>query len=345
MTTTTATKSASEVSRDLVDMISRAVSDTPDAASARAELSARLRDQLGGEAATKSASKASVSAPEEPTGLTVPFSTITRPNGHEYSVRKIGEHDDIALLRHARRENINILTYGPPGTGKTAVIDVAFAGTAKEDTEAPGRVYTVQGSGDTETADFLGGYVQLPGGVFEWVDGPLVRAMEEGAVLYIDEVALIDPKVLAIVYGVMDGRDELLITANPERGVVKAAEGFYIIAACNPNAPGARMSEALTSRFALQLKVTTDYKLARKLGVHKTFITAAQNLERKREAGEVGWSPQMRECLAFKKLAKAFGEDIALRNVVSTAPEIDRPVVADVLSRAFAKSLAELQTV
>ena len=336
---TSPTKSTVDISRDLIDHISRAVSDSPDAASAREALAARLKDQGAG-----GIPESATTAPEpvDETAHTVPFSVITRPNGVDYTVRKIGPHDDVAMIRMARDRKINILAYGPPGTGKTALIEVAFAGKAKDDPFTPTRVYTVQGSGDTETADFIGGHIQLPGGEFEWVDGPLVRAMEEGAVLYIDEISLIDPKVLSIVYGVMDGRDELLITQNPERGVVTAQPGFYVVAACNPNAPGSRMSEALTSRFALQVQITTDYKLAKKLGVSKTFITAAQNLERKREGGEVGWSPQMRECLAFKELSDAFGEDVALRNAISIAPEIDRPVVADVLSRAFAKPLTEL---
>ena len=328
---------AVELAKNLVDQISKAVADGDDAASAREVLSDLLRAQGG--VTPPSNPHAAKKVEEKPAvdGLSLGEEKLARPNGEFYWTRKLGIHDDIAALRKAREEGINILCYGPPGTGKTALIEAAYA-----DAESGARVYTVQGSGDTETADFIGGYVQLPDGMFQWVDGPLLRAMEEGAVCYIDEVALIDPKVLAVIYGVMDGRGEILVTANPERGVVTAKEGFYIVAACNPNAPGARMSEALTSRFTLQVLVTTDYKLVRQLGVPTKFVTAAQNLERKREKGEVGWSPQMRECLAFKKMAAVFGEDVALRNVISTAPEIDRPTVMDVLSRSFAKPLNEL---
>lgn len=234
---------------------------------------------------------------------------------------------------------MNVLAYGPPGTGKTAVIEAAYAG---DDLEDPG-VYTVQGSGDTELADFVGGFIQLPNGQYEWVDGPLLRAMEEGKVLYVDEAPLIDPKVMAGLYSVMDGRGELRVTQNPERGIVKAKEGFYVIAACNPNAPGARMSEALTSRFSFQFEVTTDYKLAGRLGVAAKMVTAAQNMQRKLEKGEMGWAPQLRELLAFRDVSEMFGEEVALRNVISGSPEIDRPLVQDVLSRSFAKQLVELK--
>lgn len=265
---------------------------------------------------------------------------ILRPNGENYYIRKLGPHDDVVVLRNARKKLINALLYGPPGTGKTALIEAAYA----EGAEAA-HVFTVQGSGDTEVADFVGGYVQLPGNVFEWVDGPLIKAMETGGVLYIDEIALIDPKVMAIVYGVMDGRDEIRITQNPDRGIVKATEGFYVVGACNPNAPGARMSEALLSRFDLQFEVTTDYSLAKKLGVNSKAVTAAQNMARKFEKGEMMWAPQLRELLSFKKIEELLGPQTALQNMVSTAPEMDRPTVADVLSRAFATSITELKLV
>jgi MoxR-like ATPases len=268
-------------------------------------------------------------------GKSLGVKTVLRPNGTEYHIRKFGDHDDVAALRDAREHGLPIMAYGPPGTGKTALIEAAYAVDGK-------KVYTVQGTGDTETADFVGSFTQLPGGAFEWNDGPMLRAMEEGAVLYIDEIALIDPKVMAVAYSVMDGRGEYAVTQNPERGIVTAAEGFYIASACNPNAPGARLSEAIVSRFLLQFEVTTDYALAKKLGVPAKLVTAAQNLQRKYDSGEVGWAPQLRECIAFRDVAKVLGEEVALRNVIAGAPEIDRPVVQDVLQRTYGKPIEAL---
>ena len=153
--------------------------------------------------------------------------------------------------------------------------------------------------------------------------------------LLIDEVGLIDPKVLSIVYGLMDGRREYTVTANPERGTVKAAPGFYVIAATNPNAPGVRLSEALLSRFLVQAEMTTDWSLARKLGAPVPIVTAAQNLSKKQQSSEVSWAPQMRELLAFRDLSKEFGTAFAIANLLAAAPEMDRPVVADVFTRVF----------
>lgn len=254
--------------------------------------------------------------------------SYARPNGELYYTRAWGEHLDIAVLRKSREMNSYVLLYGAPGCGKTALVEAAYH-------DQPGGMFTILGSGDTEVADLVGGYVQTPSGGFLWEDGPLLKAAECGGVLLIDEVGLIDPKVLSIVYGLMDGRREYTVTANPERGTVKAAEGFYVVAATNPNAPGVRLSEALLSRFTVQAEMTTDWSLARKLGVSAPLVTSAQNLAKKQAAAETSWAPQMRELLAFRDLEAAFGTKFAVENLLAAAPEIDRPVVADVLSRVI----------
>ena len=262
-------------------------------------------------------------------GMTEGETSYPRPNGETYYTRKWGDHDDVLVLQKAREKQHFAMLYGAPGCGKTALVEAAFGSD----------LYTILGSGDTEVSDLVGGYVQTPAGGWTWNDGALIKAAEEGKPLLIDEVGLIDPKVMSIVYGLMDGRREYTVTSNPDRGTVKAKEGFYVIAATNPNAPGVRLSEALLSRFTLQVEMTTDWALARKLGVPTGMVTAAQNLAKKQSNNEVTWAPQFRELLAFRDLEKDFGMKFAIQNLLAGAPEIDRPIVADVFSRAFGEAV------
>jgi hypothetical protein len=251
---------------------------------------------------------------------------IIRPNGVAYYPRTLMGNVCVEMVRKLHAEGRSVGFHGAPGTGKTACLEAAFTVDGRAEFEY------VPGTADTEAADFVGTYVPEPGGTYRWVDGPLLRAMERGVPLLVDEIALIDPRAMSIVYAAMDGRRECYVTANPLRGTVKALPGFGLHSACNPDAPGALLSEALMSRHTAWIEYGTDYQLAEQW-VPAAVVATARNLDRKRLEGEITWSPQMRELLAFAEMARLFGEPVALANLVGSAPAQDRPVVADTVSR------------
>ena len=250
---------------------------------------------------------------------------VTRPNGQVYQPRSLADMPDVEALRKLRDAGVPALLYGPPGTGKTSLIEAAFPD-----------LITVAGDGDTTAADLVGEYTQNPDGTFAFIYGPLVRAMQEGKVLFLDDATLISPAVLAVAYPAMDGRREITVKAHKGE-TVKAADGFYVVAGHNPGVHGAILTEALSSRFSVQVRVTTDFDLAHALKIDPRAIRAAKDLAARQAAGEIGWAPQLRELLAHARVAGILGEAAAIANLVGIAPEEDRDVVADAVARAFAR--------
>ncbi|WP_428962976.1 AAA family ATPase [Micromonospora fluostatini] len=255
---------------------------------------------------------------------------VTRPNGDHYFPRKLAGATDVDVLRRLRDKRIPVLLYGPPGTGKTALVEAAFPD-----------LLTVAGTGDTVVEDFLGNFIPLPDGGFEFVHGPLVQAMREGRALLVDDATLIPPKVLAVLYPAMDGRRTITIPGyRNER--VDATDGFYVVAGHNPGVHGAVLTEALASRFDVHIEVTTDWDLARHLGVPAPAIATAITLNIDLATGRVSWAPQLRELLGFTRVRKTLGLPAAVANLAGRAPDDDRDHVLAVLRHHFGTDVTAL---
>ncbi|WP_194909626.1 AAA family ATPase [Catenulispora rubra] len=256
--------------------------------------------------------------PRTPKALAV--APIARPNGQLYHPRKLASLPDVEVLQRLRAANVPVLLYGPPGTGKTSLIEAAF-----------GDLITVAGDGDTTTGDLIGEYTQKADGGYEFIYGPLVNAMLEGKVLLLDDATLISPKVLAALYPAMDGRRQIIVKAHKGE-TITAAEGFYVIAGHNPGVHGAILTEALSSRFSVQIQVGSDYQLARALNIPRKAVAVAEKIAEQVESGALGWAPQLRELLAFAKVADLLGIDAAFANLVGVAPIEDRDVIAEIVA-------------
>ena len=255
---------------------------------------------------------------------------VARPNGSLYYPRRLGTGWDVEVLHGLREQKIPVLLYGPPGTGKTAMLEAAFPD-----------LLTVAGTGDTVVDDFLGSYNPIPGGGYQFVHGPLVTAMRDGRPLLVDDATLIPPRVLAVLYPAMDGRGVITIPAHGNEQV-EAVDGFYVCAGHNPGVHGAVLTEALASRFTVHLHVSTDWDLARQLGVPKAVIAAAQDLNNDLAAGRVAWAPQLRELLGFVTVRKQLGQATALANLAGIAPEDARDDVVAALQRHTGTTITAL---
>ncbi|MEU1627050.1 AAA family ATPase [Streptomyces sp. NPDC020096] len=255
---------------------------------------------------------------------------IMRPNGQRYHPRALANLPDVEALRRLREANVPVLLYGPPGTGKTSLIEAAF-----------GDLITVAGDGDTTVGDLIGEYTQNASGGYEFNYGPLVTAMQEGRALLLDDATLISPKVLAALYPAMDGRRQIQVKAHKGE-TITADDGFYVIAGHNPGVHGAILTEALASRFSVQIQVGSDYDLAAALKINGTAVRIARNIATRQQTGEVGWAPQLRELIAFQKIADVLGPGAAFANLVGIAPVEDRDTIAEIVTKATGKPVTAL---
>ena len=148
------------------------------------------------------------------------------------------------LIEAALLSGAHVLLEGPPGTGKSTLLRQVAA-----DQRIP--FVLVEGNAELTPARLVGhfdpalvlseGYVP---GIFE--DGPLVKAMRSGGLLYVEELNRTPEETLNVLLAAMS---ELEITV-PRLGRIAAAPGFALIAAMNPfDAVGtARVSGALYDR-------------------------------------------------------------------------------------------------
>lgn len=257
---------------------------------------------------------------------------------------------DVDFLRMAREADLYVLLAGPPGTGKSALVDAAFADLYREKGMSFKEDALTVGTEDTTVSDLIGGQAQDPEtGIFKFRPGKGIKCAQAGVPWFIDEALLIDPRVLSVVYSLIDGRRVLPLPeeynyTDPVSGMqnaVAAQPGFYIVFAGNPNVPGAVISEALASRCVLKPEYLTDYDTVERLlgSAHAEVVTVSRNMETKRQNGEVLWAPQMRDLLGYRDTATTFGTELALSNLIANCEsESDREVFSDVIARVMGVS-------
>ena len=157
----------------------------------------------------------------------------------------VGLRREREVLAVALETGRHVVIEGPPGTGKSTLLrDIA---------RQVGRaVVFVEGNAELTPARLIGQYdpsqVLAEGYVpASFSDGPLLRAMRAGALLYVEEFNRIPEETLNVLITVLT---ESEITV-PRLGAVRAGEGFRLVAAMNPfDAIGtARVSQAIADRI------------------------------------------------------------------------------------------------
>jgi len=128
------------------------------------------------------------------------------------------------VFKAAYRQGLSLVLKGPTGCGKTRFVEAMAYDLGRP-------MITVSCHDDLTTADLVGRYL-LQGDETVWVDGPLTRAVREGAICYLDEVVEARQDTTVVLHPLADYRRQLPI----ERlGVtLDAAPGFGLVVSYNP---------------------------------------------------------------------------------------------------------------
>ncbi len=158
---------------------------------------------------------------------------------------KFGNFNDVKKIIHSRLFYPTFVT-GLSGNGKTFGVEQACAQLGRE-------LIRVNITIETDEDDLIGGF-RLVNGETAWHNGPVIEALERGAILLLDEIDLASNKILCL-QSVLEGKGVFLKKIGR---FVKPAAGFNVIATANTKGKGSDdgrfigtnvLNEAFLERF------------------------------------------------------------------------------------------------
>jgi len=160
---------------------------------------------------------------------------------------KFGNFTDIKKIIQSRLFYPTFIT-GLSGNGKTFSVEQACAQLGRE-------LIRVNVTIETDSDDLIGGF-RLVNGETAWHNGPVIEALERGAVLLLDEVDLASNKILCL-QSILEGKGVFLKKIGR---FIKPAPGFNVIATANTKGKGSEdgrfigtnvLNEAFLERFCV----------------------------------------------------------------------------------------------
>jgi midasin (ATPase involved in ribosome maturation) len=163
---------------------------------------------------------------------------------------KFGNYGDIRKIIQSRLFYPTFIT-GLSGNGKTFSVEQACAQLGRE-------LIRVNLTIETDEDDLVGGF-RLVNGNTAWHNGPVIEALERGAILLLDEIDLASNKILCL-QSVLEGKGVFLKKIGK---YIKPTDGFNVIATANTKGKGSEdgrfigtnvLNEAFLERFPVTLE-------------------------------------------------------------------------------------------
>jgi len=161
-----------------------------------------------------------------------------------------GNFNDVYTIIKSGRYYPAFIT-GLSGNGKTFMVEQACAKAKRE-------YFRVNITVETDEDDLLGHYALIDGNTV-WQDGPVVKAMERGAILLLDEIDLASSKIMCL-QPVLEGKGVYLKKVNR---FVSPSVGFNVLATANTKGKGSEdgrfigtniLNEAFLERFPITVE-------------------------------------------------------------------------------------------
>ena len=158
---------------------------------------------------------------------------------------KFGNYGDIRKIIQSRLFYPTFIT-GLSGNGKTFSVEQACAQLGRE-------LIRVNLTIETDEDDLVGGF-RLVDGNTAWHNGPVIEALERGAILLLDEIDLASNKILCL-QSILEGKGVFLKKIGK---YIQPKEGFNVIATANTKGKGSDdgrfigtnvLNEAFLERF------------------------------------------------------------------------------------------------
>ncbi len=132
--------------------------------------------------------------------------------------------NEVAVFEQCHARGLAVMLKGPTGCGKTRFVEhMAWR------LDRP--LITISCHDDLSASDLIGRFLVRHDGTV-WQDGPLTRAVREGAICYLDEVVEARQDTIVVLHPLTDYRRMLPIDKTGE--TIEAAPGFLLVVSYNP---------------------------------------------------------------------------------------------------------------